>query len=146
MTEKTQNIRQLVYTSDAQYGLGKDAVESILCTSRRKNPANEITGILIFIDGVFIQVLEGSADVIMDLYATISDDSRHNNVRLLSDAYISDRDFGEWAMAYLETTTTEASKLVGLSGTISRTELLEQLNTDNSRLKSLLTNVARMPG
>ena len=55
-----KTIRQLVYVSNAKYGLGDRDMESILAASRRNNRALDVTGLLIYADGVFIQVLEGA--------------------------------------------------------------------------------------
>ena len=62
-SRKTQ-MRQLLYVSDTKYDLSHEALEEILAVSRRKNGAAEVTGLLLNLDGGFLQVLEGSHEAV----------------------------------------------------------------------------------
>ena len=46
--------RQLVYLSDAKFGLKMNDIQKNLTSSRRNNLNEEVTGLLIYSDGVFI--------------------------------------------------------------------------------------------
>ena len=50
-----------VYCSRATAGVDAAAVDRIIQTSRRWNPENGITGLLVFGSGIFFQWLEGHA-------------------------------------------------------------------------------------
>ena len=66
----------LIYASRAPT-LAPDDVASILDAARRNNPARGITGALCFLDGVYMQYLEGPGGVVELLYRRIAADARH---------------------------------------------------------------------
>ena len=89
---------RLLYASRAAATLTASIVDSIMEQSRKNNPGLGVTGILCFSDDLFIQVLEGGRDEVCTLYNTIIADNRHQGVRLLAYAEISERQFGAWTM------------------------------------------------
>ena len=54
-----EDFIQLLYLSNAKPELKQEELDSILRVSRANNPSQDITGLLVFANGVFIQVLEG---------------------------------------------------------------------------------------
>ena len=58
---------QLLYVSGASIHLGQADIQEILTASRRNNQRVGITGMLLWADGVFIQVLEGEPDTVRTL-------------------------------------------------------------------------------
>lgn len=90
-----------IYCSAAtDRNFSSDDLARILETSRVNNAALGITGILLFENGSFFQILEGEADVIDELYQRIRIDPRHHKVSLVFSEPIEERTFGEWSMAY----------------------------------------------
>lgn len=87
-----------LYASRAAVPLVAPVVDSILEQSRKNNPLQGITGMLCFIDDIFVQVLEGGRDEVCELFNAIVRDVRHHNVRLLIYEEISERRFGNWTM------------------------------------------------
>ena len=75
--------RQIVYSSLATKKMLKSDLYMILRQARLNNEQSGVTGILIFSDGYFFQVLEGEEKIVSDLYKTISDDDRHSDIQLL---------------------------------------------------------------
>jgi hypothetical protein len=92
-------MRQLLYVSNTDRGLSPGVVESILEVSRRNNRLLYLTGMLLYIDGGFLQVLEGDERAVRDTYARICKDRRHWNTRLLLD-HESPRAFVGWSMGF----------------------------------------------
>ena len=90
---------QLTYISTVTPGTPPDVLESILLTSRRRNAAAGVTGLLVFDGRRFLQALEGEESAVRTAYDRIQRDPRHRAVVLLSSREITARDFGEWAMA-----------------------------------------------
>jgi hypothetical protein len=90
-------------------------VEAIVEQSRRNNPAKGITGLLCFIDDVFVQVLEGGRDAVCDLFSTIVRDERHHSVRILSYEEISERRFGNWNMGQVNIAKVNTALLLKYS-------------------------------
>ncbi len=87
-----------LYASRAAVPLVAPVVDSILEQSRKNNPLQGITGMLCFIDDIFVQVLEGGRDEVCELFNAIVRDVRHHNVRMLIYEEISERRFGNWTM------------------------------------------------
>lgn len=95
-----QPILQLVYSSKATRVLGSAEMDALLEGARRFNASQDITGLLLYADGHFLQVLEGPAQAVEALLARIDADPRHDFVRVLLRRERTERDFAEWNMAY----------------------------------------------
>lgn len=93
---------QLVYVSSAQPGLAAEAPEAILRTSRANNRRDGITGFLYSDGRRFLQALEGPADKVLATVARIRGDDRHRAIVILSQREVTEREFGEWAMAHYQ--------------------------------------------
>ncbi|MGD0867293.1 MAG: BLUF domain-containing protein, partial [Rhizomicrobium sp.] len=52
-------MRQMIYVSAANWELGAEDISAILGSARRHNPAQDVTGMLLYIDLGFLQFLEG---------------------------------------------------------------------------------------
>ncbi len=89
---------RLIYVSRALSPLPLD-LKDILASARKNNPGQELTGALCFLDGVYMQYLEGEEALIDSLYLRIRDDHRHSDVRLLDRRRIEERSFPSWSMA-----------------------------------------------
>jgi hypothetical protein len=92
-------LHQVAYCSRAAPGVDASTVERIVATARRTNPAQGITGLLVFGSGVFFQWLEGPRDHITGLMAKILRDPRHDEVVTLSHSEeVRERLFPDWSM------------------------------------------------
>ncbi len=96
----TQNVIQLVYTSTARREISPAVVDDILAISRRNNTLHGITGMLLYTQGAFMQVLEGTAERVEATLAKIMSDPRHSRIEVLLKDAVPKRDFSNWAMAY----------------------------------------------
>ncbi len=61
-------LSALVYASKATSEMSDADLESLLSASRERNGKLGITGILVYSGGSFMQVLEGSASTVEDLF------------------------------------------------------------------------------
>ncbi len=104
-----------LYASRARQPLTPAVVDAILEQSRRNNPPRGITGLLCFVDDVFVQVLEGGRDPVCDLLSTIMRDDRHTGVRLLSYEEIGERRFGHWNMGQVNIAKVNTALLLKYS-------------------------------
>ena len=93
-------MKRIVYSSAARGTIDQDALTSIREQARVRNARRDITGCLLFRDGVFIQLLEGSRIEVDMVFASISRDPRHHRVTVLVDEPITTRAFAQWAMAF----------------------------------------------
>jgi Sensors of blue-light using FAD len=92
-------MRQLLYASNTLRDLSDVALENILASSRKNNVKAGITGVLLYIEGGFMQILEGDAPAITETFDRISKDRRHWKTTVLLDRD-APRAFGEWSMGF----------------------------------------------
>ncbi len=104
-----------LYASRARQPLLPAVTDAILEQSRRNNPARGITGLLCFVDDIFVQVLEGGRDPVCDLFANIVRDERHGGVRILAYEEISERRFGHWNMGQVNIAKVNTALLLKYS-------------------------------
>lgn len=98
-------LYNVVYCSRAAEGMDAADVERIIASSRRRNPAVGITGLLVFGSGVFFQWLEGPRASVTALMATLKADPRHDTVvELTANEEVRERLFPEWDMEFVEST------------------------------------------
>lgn len=90
-----------LYASRAAAPLAAPVLASIQEQSLKNNPRQGITGMLYYLDDIFIQVLEGGRDEVCELFNAIVRDDRHSNVRILVYEEISERRFGNWTMGQI---------------------------------------------
>jgi hypothetical protein len=124
MTSPTERpLERLVYRSDAMSAVeGPLDLSAIVATSVRNNGRQRVTGALAHQSGTFVQVLEGDADALTALMATIELDERHRNVRVLARWPVQAQLFLGWAMILVDTRklSPHLSKLLSQTGSGSQ--------------------------
>ncbi|MFV8256250.1 BLUF domain-containing protein [Bdellovibrio bacteriovorus] len=118
-------VFHLVYFSKAAEDLSYTDIREILEVSRRNNARLGITGLLIFRDGFFLQLLEGAEDAVRKVLSAIRDDDRNYSVKVLIETNGDERLFGEWSMAFHDgdITTASTEHLVDLFESVTSSEL-----------------------
>ena len=106
-------LRRLIYTSRASQTMTPATLLDILDTSRHNNDSRAITGMLVFANGDFLQVIEGPEDAIETLFNRIQDDPRHTHCRVFSDTTIAERLFKDWHMGFREIDKSELTQRPG---------------------------------
>jgi hypothetical protein len=91
-------LRSLIYKSHCKGLANWNLVNSILASSSRNNPENDITGVLVATETHFLQILEGEFEALNATFERIARDTRHDKVQLLSFTEIKERQFADWAM------------------------------------------------
>ena len=97
------NIVRLTYASRLKKPLKHDVLEKIMAVSRRNNRKLGVTGALCHSPRGFLQILEGPAAAVNELYNRIVRDPRHTQVTLLEYTKVPFREFENWSMAYVRT-------------------------------------------
>ena len=90
----------LVYVSTATIRWSDTDLERLLEQSRRDNFIAEITGLLLFKDGNFMQILEGAKDAVLSLLAKIRSDARHQRLVVIFEEERPHREFKDWSMGF----------------------------------------------
>ncbi|MFA6245766.1 MAG: BLUF domain-containing protein [Mucilaginibacter sp.] len=116
-------MKNIVYISTAVKLMHENQLLDILHNARQHNAALNISGVLLYSEGTFIQVLEGKDSVIDALYSRIQADQRHKNVIKLIDEPIAEKSFSQWLMGFAVTDSTKTEKLVGYLKSISDLDL-----------------------
>jgi hypothetical protein len=93
-------VFQLIYSSSATQDLWPDDLFALVEKSRSKNAPRGLTGMLLFHEGQFLQLLEGPEPAVRDCFAMIQRDPRHESVRILMTGVCAERDFPEWTMGF----------------------------------------------
>ena len=84
-----------------------ERLDEILKTARDNNHQRNITGMLLFHEGSFIQVLEGNAEEVEALYEMISQDPRHKDANVVLKTEVEERAFDQWSMGYKRASTID---------------------------------------
>jgi hypothetical protein len=74
----------IVYASSALQLFTKPELQTLLEKARQNNAKLNVTGMLLYKDGNFMQALEGDMEVVTKLAGTIERDLRHKGVLILS--------------------------------------------------------------
>jgi len=109
----------LIYGSDATSRFSQEELIEILNDCRRNNKKLDVTGMLLYHDGNFIQVLEGEQQIVEDLYQKIAKDSRHENLLTYVKQPIDKRQFGDWEMGFVDVEQIGADNIPGYTKFIS---------------------------
>jgi len=91
---------RIVYVSVATKPFDEKELLQLLAKCRAKNTERRVSGQLIYSDGTFMQVLEGSEKEVDATYARIKKDTRHTNVTLLERTSIDEKQFPDWSMGF----------------------------------------------
>lgn len=87
------------YVSTANPELRDHSISDIMAKTNEFNKSRDITGILLYNERSFFQLIEGEKNIIEDLYRKITEDSRHHDIikflekpvsRLPFDGYMTD--------------------------------------------------------
>ncbi len=98
---KLDELITLVYTSVATRPMSEQDLLDILQVSRRNNTGDDITGLLLYHHGSFMQVLEGPRANVDHTYQRIVRDKRHHYVATILKQPIQKRCFGAWKMSFV---------------------------------------------
>ena len=129
-------IESLVYVSSATKLLNYEETMYLLKRARERNKEYGITGVLLYIDGNFMQYIEGPKDNLDIIYKIICDDKQHTGIILVSQETIEDRQFGDWAMAFQ---TKDFEGVVGSPGERTLIDMVLNLpGTNPSEARILL--------
>jgi hypothetical protein len=93
-------LDQLIYSSAAVHGFTEMDLSLLLLKARTNNASLSLTGMLLYRDGSFLQVLEGEHTRVQALFDHISKDPRHTRVTILARRTLDRREFGQWAMGF----------------------------------------------
>jgi len=125
-----------IYTSAATERFRVDELVRLLEDARRRNEASQITGMLLYSDGGFFQILEGDPAHVDACFERIQKDPRHTKVTRIIRESIAERDFADWSMGFAEPASESLRQIEGMNDFFSSGVSFERL--DSGRAKKLL--------
>ena len=92
------DLTHLVYVSRITEEFSDQDLHAILCASQRNNLLLNITGILVYKNGRFMQFLEGSEFNVLKIFTVIKKDFRHHDIDVIRKKKILKRQYENWRM------------------------------------------------
>ena len=129
---------QLAYISRAMRLMDTAALAELLEQARDINEIEDITGMLLYKDRSFIQVLEGRAENVGKIYQRIEQDARHSNVKMLYRQTIEQRDFPDWSMGFQNLNSPDFEPPAGFSEFMDPDYSLDNFLGEPARAKQLM--------
>lgn len=105
----------LTYLSSATDLFDEDQLAALLADTRPRNEERGLTGMLLYSDGNFIQVLEGPDEAVEQTFRAISADPRHHGIIVALRDQVGQRAFPDWSMAFRSVAGDEVRALPGYS-------------------------------
>ncbi|WP_101522978.1 BLUF domain-containing protein [Nocardioides houyundeii] len=105
----------LTYISTATSPYDETELTELLSATRENNHAADLTGVLLYAGGHFIQTLEGPEDAVEETYGRIQRDRRHRNLDVALRDEITERIFPDWSMGFKSISPEQAAELPGFN-------------------------------
>ncbi len=128
----------LVYVSSATWPFSGEDLRVLLETCRKNNAELGVTGMLLYKDGNFMQVLEGDEGAVRGLYARIAADPRHGGEITLQEGFAEGRQFPDWSMGFRDLNAPEVRATPGFSEFLSTPLTGAEFAADPTRAQKLL--------
>lgn len=126
----------LIYASKVTNGFSVNDTVELLTKAREKNHSLNVTGMLLFDEDSFLQVLEGEAETVSKLFTEISKDKRHAKIVKIITEAICERYFNHWSMGCASISRSELEKIEGMNDFFRGGSCLVDL--DKGRAKKIL--------
>jgi hypothetical protein len=133
----------LVYVSSAARPFSGEDLRALLETCRKNNAELGVTGMLLYKDGNFMQVLEGDEEAVRGLYARIAADPRHGGEITLQQGFAEGRQFPDWSMGFRDLDSPEERSTQGYSEFLNAPLTGQEFYGDPSRAQKLLLTFKR---
>lgn len=106
-------LTQVIYISSATAPFTDDDLKALLELARRKNEPLGLTGLLLYANGTFMQLLEGPAAAVDACLDKIRLDPRHTGINILVRTEVEAREFAEWSMGFHRVDREDCERLPG---------------------------------
>ena len=102
---------RIIYLSSASKLLSDDELNYLLKSSKIKNKKYNITVLLLYIDGDFLQVIEGEKQDVLNLFELIKRDERNRSIICVFNENVEKRQFPDWLMGFSQLTYHNLQKM-----------------------------------
>lgn len=116
----------IAYFSTATRHFSELELNLLLKTSQQNNTKLNVTGVLLFIEGCFLQILEGEKSAVEALYNKVKNDNRHHHILKIFAGETKERVFKKWSMGFKNIPFVEYKKQTGFED-ISNADFIEKV-------------------
>ena len=122
---KPKDLVELSYLSEAISDMSFLGLMRLLESARAFNQQNGISGILLYDNQQFGQIIEGERASVMKAWKRIQEDKRHHRIELLEIREIWERSFPDWLLRFYggETLTRDYPALAEMVGGMDKHSL-----------------------
>lgn len=122
---KPKDLVELSYLSEAVSDMSFLGLMRLLESARAFNQQNGISGILLYDNQQFGQIIEGERASVMKAWKRIQEDKRHHRIELLEIREISERSYPDWLLRFYggETLTRDYPALAEMVGGMDKHSL-----------------------
>ena len=137
---------RLIYVSTARREASTAELDDILASAVRHNEADGVTGMLLYSEGGFMQVLEGEEATVEETFRRVERDPRHTDVFVLERTPVAERSFGRWSMGFRRIGATEAATNAAYAPFFEKGFDARAIGARPGLALDMLTDFARGPG
>jgi hypothetical protein len=134
----------VIYVSSAVELFPEGELEKLLEKARLNNHSLGVTGMLLYKDGNFMQMLEGPKEAVLGLLVKIEADPRHRGILRLLQQERTEREFSDWAMGFKRLESKSAGELPGHSDFLDLPLNSEEFLQNPSKSLKLLLNFKKI--
>lgn len=128
---------RLIYASTAAFDFSNEELADLLAVARKNNAKIDVSGLLLYTERSFFQILEGHPTTVTNLFAKIDKDERHSHVKTIIKERIAIRSFADWSMGFASISNEDLNSMTGLNDFFVKGSTLNEI--DQERVKKLLT-------
>ena len=99
---ETYFFKSLIYVSRAEEHVDYEEILNILTHAWKYNHNSYISGMLVYDNKHFMQIIQGPIATIDKLYARISNDARHTDIKLIGEELLHDRNCSGWGIGFYD--------------------------------------------
>ncbi len=130
---------QVIYVSSVAPDITEHDTLKFLKQARTANRKHDVSGMMLYIDGWFLQLLEGHGAMVDVVCSTIFRDKRE--MRMILREFIAEREFPDWTMGFEAVKPAEACRLLGKPQLFDSVATFADMDPDSA--KSLLSIIGR---
>ncbi|MGH1439269.1 MAG: BLUF domain-containing protein [Cellvibrionaceae bacterium] len=117
-------------------------LNALLNKARINNEVTSLTGMLLYSEGSFLQIIEGPKPAVDNAFQHIQKDSRHQAIKVLFEEKIESRNFTDWTMGFKHLENDQIAHIPGMNAFLENGEsLYDHLSVEKEfgqTLKSIL--------
>jgi hypothetical protein len=128
----------MAYVSTASKLFDSAELRELLKEANENNARAGITGMLLYKEGQFMQVLEGPGEAVTETFSRISRDARHHGIMVLLKGAVQERHFPGWSMAFRDLNLPDHQNVPGYSEFLNTPLTGREFADDPDRCEKLL--------